>query len=148
VEGVVDRLLQLVGRLDGDRVLDHRRRHADHVGLLEGVGAEQVGPHLTGHEDGRRRVHVGVADRRQQVGRAGAGGREGDADAAGRARVALRRVAGACLVAHQHVADRRVGERVVDRQVGAPGDPEDGVDALALEGLRQGVGAAHRALPS
>ena len=37
---------------------------------------EQLGAHLAGDEDDRHRVHHRVGDRRDQVGRAGAGGRE------------------------------------------------------------------------
>ena len=46
----------------------------------------------------------------------------------GRPRVALGGVAGGGLVAHQDVADRRVVQRVVDRQARAAGQAEDGVD--------------------
>ena len=87
-------------------MLDDRHGDALDVGLLEGVGADQVGRHLAGDAHDRRRVEVGVGDRRDQVGRAGAGGGDGDAHLAGGARVALRHVAGALLVAHQVVADR------------------------------------------
>ena len=51
--------------------------------------------------------------------------------------VALRHVAGALLVAHEDVADRAVEQRVVHRQDAPAGQPEDGVDALHLEGLDQ-----------
>ena len=69
--------------LDHDRVLDDRHRDAGDVGLLEAVGADQVGAHLAGDEDGRDRVHHRVGDRRDEVGRAGAAGGERHADAAG-----------------------------------------------------------------
>ena len=39
------------------RVLDDRHRDADRVGLLEAVGAEQLGAHLAGDEHDRDRVH-------------------------------------------------------------------------------------------
>ena len=61
--------------------------------------------HLAGDRDDRHRVHVGVGDRGDQVGRARARGRHADADPAGRLRVALGRVAGALLVADQDVPD-------------------------------------------
>ena len=56
--------------LDHERVLDHRHRDADRVGLLEAVGAEQLGAHLAGDEHDRHGVHHRVADRRDQVRRA------------------------------------------------------------------------------
>ena len=46
-------------------------------------------------------------------------------------------VAGALLVAHEDVADRAVEQRVVHGQDATPREPEDGVDALHLEGLDQ-----------
>ena len=66
--------------LDHQRVLDDRQRDAGDVGLLEAVGAEQVGAHLAGDEDRRHRVHDGVGDRGDEVGGAGAGGGERHAD--------------------------------------------------------------------
>src|ERR1017187_2949842 len=51
----------------------------------------------------------------------------------GRQGVALGHVTGALFVAHEDVADRRVQERVVDREDGAAGQPEDRDDALLFE---------------
>jgi hypothetical protein len=56
-------------------------------------------------------------------------------------------VAGARLVPHQDVADAGVQQGVVERQVGAAGHAEDGVDTGSLERGDQCVGAAHRSLP-
>ena len=140
---VDDRLRDVVGPLDRDRVLDERLRDADHVRLLEGVRAAQRGLHLAGDEQRRGRVHLGVGDRGDEVRRARAGGADRDADAPGRAGVALGGVAGGRLVAHQDVADGAVVEGVVDRQARPTGDAEDRVDAGALERADQGVGAAH-----
>ena len=105
VEGLVDRPRDLPRVLDHERVLDDRHRDADRVGLLEAVGAEQLGAHLAGDEHDRHRVHHRVGDRRDQVRRAGAGRGERDADLAGRLGVALGGVAAAGLVAHEDVAD-------------------------------------------
>ena len=65
----------------------------------------EVREHLAGDADDRHRVHVGVGDRGDEVGRAGAGGRDRDADLVGCGGVALGGVAGALLVAHQDVAE-------------------------------------------
>ena len=78
-----------------------------------------------------------------QVGRARARGRERDADPARGLRVALGRVAGALLVARLDVGQIGVVERVVGRQVGAAGDPEDVLDALGLQGLEKCIRRAH-----
>ena len=125
VEGLVHVLgdLARVGDLEG--VLDEGQRRAEDVGLLEAVGADQLGPHLAGDEDGRDRVHHRVGDRGDEVGRARAGGGEGDPDLAGGLGVALGGVAAALLVAHLDVAEAGVDERVVGRQVGPAGDAED-----------------------
>ena len=125
-------------------MLDDRHRDPGDVGLLEAVGPDQVGADLTGDEHGRDRVHVGVGDRRDEVGRAGAGGREGDADLAGGLRVALGRVACALLVTDLHVLEVGVVEGVVERQARSPGDPEDVLDTLGLQGLAECVCSAHR----
>ena len=119
---------------DQEGVLDERQRDAEDVGLLEAVGADQLGAHLAGDEDGRDRVEHRVGDRRDQVGRARAGGGEGDADLAGGLGVALGGVPGALLVADLDMPEIGVDEGVVDRQVGPAGDAEDVVDTLGLEG--------------
>ena len=57
-------------RLHQEVVLGDRHRDAADVGLLEGVGADRGARHLAGDGDDRHRVHVGVGDRRDEVGRA------------------------------------------------------------------------------
>jgi hypothetical protein len=52
-------------------------------------------------------------------------------------------MATAGLVAHEHVVDAGVDERVVGRQVGAARQAEDDVDALRLEALHHGIDRAH-----
>jgi hypothetical protein len=56
------------------------------------------------------------------------------------------RVAGGGLVAHQHVPDRAVQQRVVERQARIARHAEDRVDPGPLERGDQGIGAAHRCL--
>ena len=50
VEGLVDGARDLQRVLDHERVLDDRQRDAVRVGLLEAVGADQLGAHLPGDE--------------------------------------------------------------------------------------------------
>ena len=65
------------------------------------------------------------------------------AEPPGRARIAFGRMHCRLLVAHQHVAQPRLGgERVVQGQHGAAGVAEDGVDAALDEGAQQQRGAA------
>ena len=114
------------------------------------IEVENTWPVMAMH---RHRVHVGVGDGGDEVGGAGAGGRDRDAELAGCRGVALGRVAGALLVPHEDVADRRRGhELVVERQDGAAGDAEDVGDAEHLERAedrrRTRSGSAGAALPS
>ena len=144
VERLGDHARDLVGVGDQEVVLGDRHRDAADVGLLEGVGADRGRGHLAGDGDHRHRVHVGVGDRRDQVGRARAAGGHADADLAGGDGVPLRGVAGALLVAHQDVPDLGVVEGVVRRQDRAAGDAEDVLRAGALERLDQALRAGDR----
>ena len=126
---------------DGDQevVLGDRQGDAGGVALLERVGADGGRGHLAGDDDHRDRVHVGVAQRRDDVGGGRAAGHHGDAGLAGGVGVALGHVAGALLVAHEDVADRRVDDRVVHREDGPAGQAEDDLDPFHLEGLDEGL---------
>ena len=144
VEGLVDDPRQLGRVLDQVAVLDDRQRDAGDVGLLEGVGADEVAAHLPGDGDQRRRVQVGVGDAGDQVGGAGAAGGHADADLAGGAGVAVGGVRRALLVAHEDVAQLLgVVEGVVERDGDAAGEAEDDVAALVLEGRDEGLRAFH-----
>ena len=143
VERLVDGLRDLPRVLDHERVLDDRHRDAAGVALLEAVGADQLGADLAGEEHRGDGVEHRVADRRHQVGGAGARGAEGHAHPAGGLGVALRRVAAARLVADQDVADPPVVDRVVGGEVRAAGQAEHDLDALGLQGLHQGIGRPH-----
>jgi hypothetical protein len=134
VERVLHHLRQLAHVLHEPGVLDDRQRDAGRVGLLEGVGADQVRVDLPGDRDERSRVHPGVGDRGDEVRRAGAGGCDRDTGPAGGARVSLSHVAGALFVAGEDVPDgRAAGDCVVGRQDGAARDAEHHLDALRLE---------------
>ena len=76
----------------------------------------------------------------------GPGRRDGDADLAGRARVAVGHVRRALLVPDEDVADRIVEHRVVGRQNRAARIAEHDVDALAHEAVPQNLRAGQRFL--
>ncbi len=143
VEGLVDRARDFQRVLDHEGVLDDRHRDPDRVGLLEAIGAEQLGAHLAGDEHDRHRVHHRVADRRDQVGRAGTARGERHADLAGRLGVALGGVAAAGLVTHEDVTDATVHEGVVGREIGATGQAEDDIHALRLQAFHHRVDRTH-----
>ena len=121
-------------------------RDAHRIALLESISADQVGRHLAGdhhHGDG---VHHRVGNRGDHVGRARAGGHQRDARLAGRARIALGRVAGTLLMAHQNVPDLvlRV-ERIIDRKDSATRIAEHRVDPLLSQRSNDDLGTRHLA---
>ena len=122
-------------------VLGDRHGDADGVGFLERVGADHRVRHLPGHDDQGDAVHVGVAQRRDDVGRRRAARDHGHARAPGGVGVPLRHVPGALLVAHEDVADRRVDERVVDREDRTAGKAEHDLGVFHLEALDERLGA-------
>lgn len=125
MEGLGDGVRDVLGLGDEEVVLGDRHRDADDVRLLEGVRADRRGGDLAGDRDQRDGVHVGVGDRGDQVGGAGARGGHADADLAGGLRVAGGGVSGALLVTDQHMTDPGgVHHRVVRRKDGAAGDAE------------------------
>ena len=138
-----------LGRVGHEEVvLGDRHRDAADVRLLEGVRADRRGSDLAGDRHDRDRVHVRVGERRDQVRGAGPRRRHAHADAAGRRGVPLRGVARALLVADQDVPDGAVHQRVVRREDGATGDPEDVLRARSLQrpdqALRTGDRRARR----
>ena len=122
-------------------VLGDRHGDASGVALLEGVGADCGARHLAGDADHGDRVHVRVAQGRDDVGGRRATRHHGDAGPAGRVGVALGHVPRALLVAHEDVADRRVDDGVVHGQDGAAGQAEHHLHTFHLEALDQGLGA-------
>src|ERR1044072_210718 len=126
VEGLVHVLGDLARVGDLERVLDEGQGGAEDVGLLEAVGADQLGPHLAGDEDGRDRVHHRVGDRRHQVGRAGPGGRKGDPNPTRGLGIALGRVPPTLLVPYLDVAGGGVGQGGGGGEGGAPGGGREG----------------------
>ena len=144
VERGLDHVRQLLDVFDEPRVLDDRDRDTGDVALLESVRSDQVRAHLTRDADERCRVHPRIGDRGDEIRCTRSRGRDGDADAAGSARVALRHVAGALLVPREDVANRRAArERVVGGKDRAAGKSEDDLDALGLQRAEQGIGAVH-----
>ena len=116
-----------------------RGGHADQVGLLEGVGAQQGRTDLSGHDDDRSRIDHRVRHAGDDIGPAGAGG---DHDETGHPLdpgIALRRVDGALLVPHQDMAQpvQVVIQAVIDRHDGSAGITEHGVDPLEEDLLEE-----------
>ena len=138
VECLVHHARQVLGALYQVVVLGGRASDAGGVGLLEGVVADQVGGHLAGQANHRDGIHQRIHQTGDRVGGARTGGHQHDADLAGGAGVALGRMHRTALLADQDVADGILLEqRVVDRQYGAAGIPEDDLHALVLQGAEE-----------
>ena len=119
-------------------MLGGRAGDAGGVGLLEGVVADQMGWNLAGQADERNGVHQCIHQTGDRVGGARTGSHQHDADLAGRAGVTFGRMHRTALLADQDMADGILLEqRVVDRQYGAAGIPEDDLYALILEGAEE-----------
>ena len=88
--------------------------HAQYVGFLEGVGADQAGRHLAGDDQHGNGIPVGVGNAGDQVGGTGARGGNADAQLAAGPGVAIGRQGTALFVAAQHVFHAHiVHQRVV-----------------------------------
>ncbi len=141
VERLADRHRDVVGGHHEFVVLRARAGDADRVALLERIGADRPGRHLTGDRDHRDRVHVGVHQRRDEVGRRRTGGHHGHTGTAGDVGIALRHVARTLLVTHEHVTDRAVHQRVVGGQDAPARVAEHQVDVLVLQGSDECLGS-------
>ena len=86
---------------------------------------------------------VGGRDGGDEVGDAGAVLGDADARTPGRARIAVRHVAGALLVRHRDEADARGLEQVERVHIGRADDAEDVGDALRDQGLDERFAGGH-----
>ncbi len=135
----VERLLHHFGNfrrmLDHEAVLNDRPGDTDHVGFLEGVGADHGARHLTGNDHHRDRVHEGSGDTGDGICRARAGGHQHHAGLASRACIAIGHVGGSLLVANQDMFDGLFLEkRIVDMQNGTARVPVDVLNAFVTQG--------------
>src|SRR5713101_7380091 len=141
VECFLDYAREVLDVLDEIVVLCARTRDADDVGFLEGVVTDHRGRHLSGDDDHRRRVHVGVGNSSDGVGRAGSRRYHHDTGTAADTGVALGHVGCALLMAYQYVFNLWLFEkRIVGGQNGAPWISEDHVDAFGDKTLDYDLG--------
>ena len=146
MESFVQHARQVVDVLHQPVVLRARPRDADRIAFLKRVVADEMRRHLAGDADERNGIHQRVGEAGHGVGRAGARRHQADADLAGRARIAFRRMKRTALLAHEDVADFLLLEQlVVDRQHGAARIAENQLDALIGERRQHNLGARHRA---
>ena len=142
VERLVDGLRNLVGIGDEVVVLGDRHCDAADVRLLEGVGPDRGAGDLAGDGHQGDRVHMGISDRRDEVGGSRSARRHAHAHPTGRTGVSLGGVTGRLFVADQDVPHfGGVHQGVVRGKNGSSGDSEDDVRLGGLEGPHQGFGS-------
>ena len=138
-------LRDAVGVVHLRRPLRHRAEDGRVVELLERFATEMFSRYLADKEDHRRRVLVGRVHAGRRVCRARAARDEADAGPPRQLAVRLSHVRRGRLVPAGDEADRRVVERVEDREVALPRDAERELDAMELQLIdeRPPAGAGH-----
>ena len=131
-------------------MLGDGQRDAGDIRFLEGIGSQHRLGHLSRDADDRNRVHHRRGNAGDQVGGARPRRGDGHADPAACARVTIGHVRGALFVAHQHVANRVIEQRIVGRKNSAARVPEDGVHALFHQARPDDVSSTlfHKGIPS
>ena len=142
VERFLHRLGQLGHVLDQVVVLRDRQRDAGHVGLLEGIRADEGGSDLAGDRDDRDRVHHGVGQPGDQVRRARARRWPCTRRPGPSPRIAVGREGRVLLVPHEDVVHRIVEQGVIGGHDRAAGIAEDHVDALPHQTFPDDLGAS------
>ena len=150
MEGALDDARQVARVVDAVDALTERPVDLVLVGVLVQVhflvrmAAVEVGLHVAGDHHHRDRIERGVGDAGRRVGQPGTEMGEQDARLAGGARVAVGGVRGDLLVPRADVADAAAPERVEHADDRVAGQPEDHLDAEALEVVGQQVGREAR----
>src|SRR5579872_3687808 len=121
-----------------------RARDSEGVRFLERVAADQLGGDLACDCDHRDRIHHGIDQAGDQIGRTRSRCRAAHADAAGGPRVALGGKCRVLLVADQDVANRMVVEGVVEWQSDAARVAEDAIHVLADQALEENFRPRHQ----
>ena len=142
-KGHRDELRDALGLVDALGELGDRAQEFGVVHVLQRAHLEAGERAAAADDEHRRLVVPGVGDGGDAVGDAGAGGDDGDAALASRARPAFGGVAGDLLVADVDDLDLFVEAGVVDRLHVAAAEREDGVDAFLLDSAGDEVAAVN-----
>src|SRR5712691_5810197 len=104
------------------------------IDFLESISTDHGDRHLASDADQRDRVELGISYRRQQVGRAGAGGGETHGGVPADARHTLGDKSRSLFVPRQDMLDRvTLRQGVIERQIRSAGDAGDDANALSFE---------------
>ena len=115
-------------------MLHNRHGDAERIRFLKRIFADIGRRNLAAQENRRRRVHEGVGNRRDEVGRARPGRADAATDFAGRAGVAFGHVTCALFVARENAPDFfLLSQCIVNRQNRAAGNAEQHVHAFAFQ---------------
>src|SRR5215469_7301922 len=106
-EGLMHDVCYVFDSLHEKVVFRDRLRHAQYVGFLEGIAANEVTRYLPGDRHNGRRVHVGRGEAGDEVGGARATGGDAYTDLARSAGIAIGGVSGRLLMPHQDMAQSR-----------------------------------------
>ena len=143
VEGFFQGQGHIAGVFDQEIVFHDGAGDTDRIALLERIEADGVCRHLPGDDHHGNAVHVGRGDAGDRVGDARAGRHERNAHITGGAGIAIRRMNGRLLMAHQNVLNRLLLEKsVVDVQHGTAGIAPDIFDVFGLKRLDENFSAA------
>ena len=112
---------------------------AGRVCLLKCVATDRRCGDLPGDGDDRRRIHQGVLQWSDQIGRSGPGGSHHHAHQSSGLGKALGHVPGALLVPGQHMPYWTVKEGVVGGENGTSGHAENDLDPFVLEATKERV---------
>ncbi len=135
MEGAGDEFASAVGRIDFLDPLGHLAEHAAEVDLLERLAPTHGAADLADEDDHRGRILAADVNAGRSVGGAGAARHHDDAGAAGELAPGLRRHGGAAFLAAERHCDRRIVERIEQRQIALAGHAEDALDAVILQRL-------------
>ena len=155
LEGAANRVLERVRVGDKEYVLGHGAHDGGDGRFLECVGADSGSRHLPADHDQGNRVRHAVANRRDRVRSSGARRHHDHSDFAAGACVAGCHEASSLFVGRHDQLHRWLGvglgvvvvvseHRIINRQDGTAGVPEDRIDAFVCEYLHHGIGAGQR----
>ncbi len=120
--------------LDHEAVLHDGSGDTDHIGFLEGIGADHVARNLTGDDHHRDRVHESGSNAGDGIGRTRTGSHQHHAGLAGCPRITIGHVGGGLLVTNQDVLDGLFLEkRIVNMQNGTTRVPVDVLNAFVAQ---------------